>query len=365
MIKFVILLLFLLVLIVAYRLACYQIRSGAGEEKKRMFLGSGDYREVYIDNIGKNSGLVKYHDPVLGTIKTFNTRGEKYLDIHSNRQISQIVKYGSIADFTRLINLIYKKLDWKLGTDKRRKLAIRLAYSPRDDEVYKVISENMSDDFYKGRVEAQAESVYRGLIRIINKYYPDRKPDILDVGCGDGNITKQIKDYANLEKIHCVEIDSDILRNPAVSYKFVKPDSETWKLPYEDSSFDIVMLLMSLHHIKNHESYIKEIYRILRPGGFVFIKEHDSWTAFDAMLVDIEHAIYMYHDGNKDFKDYYVHHFNYWTQNEIFKNFEYIKGDYYYINIKNDLAPTRTMWAIERKPETPKEYERESLKMKL
>ena len=49
----------------------------------------------------------------------------------------------------------------------------------------------------------------------------------------------------------------------------INGDGET--LPLKSKSFDVVICMDTLEHIKNDSKVIKELFRILQPGGFAFI----------------------------------------------------------------------------------------------
>jgi ubiquinone/menaquinone biosynthesis C-methylase UbiE len=81
--------------------------------------------------------------------------------------------------------------------------------------------------------------------------------------------------YAACENLKCLEGDSDAL-------------------PIEDCSVDYAFANMFLHHVADPLVAIKEIYRILKPGGIVVItdldkheftelqtEQHDVWLGFD------------------------------------------------------------------------------------
>ncbi len=88
---------------------------------------------------------------------------------------------------------------------------------------------------------------------------------VLDVGCGHGNfvidelqgswgrkvgIDLSVEETAgnvSLDEIVCGRLES---------------------LPFADHSFDIVLSLWVLEHLENPQKGLKEIYRVLKPGGF-------------------------------------------------------------------------------------------------
>lgn len=93
----------------------------------------------------------------------------------------------------------------------------------------------------------------------------------LDWGCGtgyQGSLLSQNK----LEIFHCdvpnaLNKDQEFIGNLA-KYKLL--DHE-YKLPYNDCSFDFVVSFGVLEHVPNEVESLKEINRILKPGGVFFV----------------------------------------------------------------------------------------------
>ncbi len=92
---------------------------------------------------------------------------------------------------------------------------------------------------------------------------------LLDVGCGTG-LSRQI--YAN-KKTEFVGID---LSAEALRVAAAKFSNDTWlqgdacAIPYDDQQFDVVCFSGVLHHIADFSQALREGYRVLRPGGYVF-----------------------------------------------------------------------------------------------
>lgn len=89
---------------------------------------------------------------------------------------------------------------------------------------------------------------------------------------------------------------SEIERLPAGSWTFRKaPDAST--LPFEDSSFDLVLSIGVLEHVRDtggtEEASLSEIHRVLHPDG-TFICYHlpnqRSWIEFVARRSDERHS---------------------------------------------------------------------------
>ena len=50
-------------------------------------------------------------------------------------------------------------------------------------------------------------------------------------------------------------------------------------LPFEDGSFDIVLSCGVLEHVDDEAGSVKEIARILRPGGYFFVYQLPNWLS--------------------------------------------------------------------------------------
>ncbi len=92
---------------------------------------------------------------------------------------------------------------------------------------------------------------------------------ILEVGCAYGYLFMYLKDYLHL---YGVEISEHALEtakklNTHAEFKAVTGT----KLPYSAETFKLVLAFDVLEHIPTPEDSLKEIYRVLQPGGRVII----------------------------------------------------------------------------------------------
>ncbi len=88
---------------------------------------------------------------------------------------------------------------------------------------------------------------------------------VLDAGCGHGNYV--IDEYRkNIAWASGVDVNQEaVKRNICLDeIKF----SSLAEIPYPNQSFDIVLSLWVLEHIENPNKIFKEIFRVLKPGGY-------------------------------------------------------------------------------------------------
>jgi len=122
---------------------------------------------------------------------------------------------------------------------------------------------------------------------------------LLDVGCGNAEITQGLAEFLNIPKDNCVACDIKESKefSPKVLDRltYVQLDPQQTRLDtkrFPDSSFDVVVALMSLHHIPHYSETLKEIVRVLKPNGRLVFREHDLFTPYLAVILDIVHALY-------------------------------------------------------------------------
>jgi len=110
-------------------------------------------------------------------------------------------------------------------------------------------------------------------------YLPqDFKPHrILDLGCGTGNLTEQIRLHFPEADITAVDISQEILKECEARFRgdqkmnYVQADFR--ELPFDPGSFDLVMSSIAIHHIQDPDkkTLYQRIYELLPPGGlFIF-----------------------------------------------------------------------------------------------
>lgn len=104
---------------------------------------------------------------------------------------------------------------------------------------------------------------------------------ILDVGCGDGRLTWYLAQKSQRQVIGLDLSDVGFSKAKALAHKagvreLVKcVQGDVRQLDFPDGQFDVVILAYTLHHIEGSPAALKEVRRVLRPGGTVIVSEFE------------------------------------------------------------------------------------------
>ena len=101
----------------------------------------------------------------------------------------------------------------------------------------------------------------------------------LELGCGTGFFLLNLKQAGVLDEGHVTDISPGMVaaaQRNAESLGFTVEGrvADAEQLPYDDATFDLVVGHAVLHHIPDVELAMREVLRVLKPGGrFVFAGE--------------------------------------------------------------------------------------------
>ena len=162
--------------------------------------------------------------------------------------------------------------------------------------------------------------------KIDKKYKATKDIKYLDIGCGDGRKTMLFHKIFNINISDVCGTDIKLWgpyqKNRTFPFKF-NFILNNEKLNYDDNSFDIITCFLTLHHIKNMDDMISEIYRVLKPNGIFILVEHDVLNYYDNLIIDIQHTFFAFlYDKNKKYIEnpYYSKYFNNMEFEYIFTN---------------------------------------------
>ena len=131
-------------------------------------------------------------------------------------------------------------------------------------------------------ITCSESEVYHRLLSLDNKH-------ILELGCGSAAITRDIATAGPGRKITALEVDEiaheknlQITDLPNVSFGLAGAQD----IPLENESVDVVFMFKSLHHVPIDlmDQSMREISRVLKPGGMAYISEPVFAGEFNEIL---------------------------------------------------------------------------------
>ena len=119
----------------------------------------------------------------------------------------------------------------------------------------------------------------RVLERLFATHFGNKRPAVIDVGCGIGAMHPLLAPLCNSlagadPSVDCIErARAD---NPAVSYAH----ADGQHLPWSNATFDVSLATCVFHHVapSSRDALVAEMRRVVRPEGLVVIIEHNPWN---------------------------------------------------------------------------------------
>lgn len=114
--------------------------------------------------------------------------------------------------------------------------------------------------------------------------------DLLDVGCGPGTITADLARRVAPGRVVGIDASADVIGRAAElaagNVEFAVGD--VYALDFPDGSFDVVHAHQVLQHLREPVAALREMGRVLRPGGTLAVRDSDYgafvWSPADPML---------------------------------------------------------------------------------
>jgi ubiquinone/menaquinone biosynthesis C-methylase UbiE len=124
---------------------------------------------------------------------------------------------------------------------------------------------------------------------LIGRLTPGR--DVLDVGCGPGTITRDFAELVSPGRVVGVDTVPEVIEQARV--QGAPPNAsfdvaDVYTLPFADGTFDVAHAHQVLQHLSDPVAALKEMGRVLRPGGIVAVRDGDHggfiWAPSDPVL---------------------------------------------------------------------------------
>lgn len=134
------------------------------------------------------------------------------------------------------------------------------------------------------------------ILDVFNEYYRGANPSqpappsILDFGVGSGGSVPFVQKYFPAAKLTGLDVSRRSLeiaekRFPSLAQYIHFNGSE---IPFESGHFDIAYAACVFHHIapSEHIPLLQELRRVIRPGGYLFVFEHNPYNPLTVRVVN-------------------------------------------------------------------------------
>jgi SAM-dependent methyltransferase len=109
----------------------------------------------------------------------------------------------------------------------------------------------------------------RGLRAGLGEFLPQLTGEVLDVGCG----RQPYRHLVPAARYVGVDVDTPVTRALGVAELYY----DGRKLPVADAAFDAVLCSQVLEHVFTPDGFLREIHRVLRPGGRLLLATPFTW----------------------------------------------------------------------------------------
>jgi SAM-dependent methyltransferase len=138
----------------------------------------------------------------------------------------------------------------------------------------------MADESMVRTLAAQAEAIWPQEIAIVRRHRVPEAPDVLDVGCGTGEITSRLAGLwprARLTGLDLLESHLALARQRYTSLadRLTFRQGDAFELPFPARSFDLVVCRHLLQAVPGPEKVLAEMVRVARPGAVLHLIPED------------------------------------------------------------------------------------------
>lgn len=173
----------------------------------------------------------------------------------------------------------------------------------------------------------EADMAFKRRVRTIFEWVNPQDDDvILDMPCGRGFYLNMFR-YVSGCKLVGAELDDAVIqkarRNVGHLPNLILNRANIYALPYAESTFDGAIVSEILEHIERDVDGLREIYRVLKPGGVVAVTVPNAnypfwWDPINKTLETVFHT----HIGRGTFAGIWANHVRLYTREQLRQSVE-------------------------------------------
>jgi SAM-dependent methyltransferase len=119
---------------------------------------------------------------------------------------------------------------------------------------------------------------------------PDPKAVLLDCGSNNGLFSRQLGNLLGVDQVYGFEIGASLAREAARNAVTIIRADLNRPFPLRDDSLTTITAFNLLEHLVETEQFLAELYRVLKPGGYILINTPNlaSWHNVAALLMGLQ-----------------------------------------------------------------------------
>lgn len=132
---------------------------------------------------------------------------------------------------------------------------------------------------------------------LVSRLQDKKYGDILEIACGTGRVTSHLVRSVKHDTLTATDLNVDminvakvVVHNKDVNWQV----ADAMELPFDNASFDLVLIQFGIMFFPAKEKGLREVYRVLRPGGKLIFNTWDR--------VETNEVI---HEGRKIIESYF------------------------------------------------------------
>jgi len=148
---------------------------------------------------------------------------------------------------------------------------------PKKYNLSKVDKSKVFDEMYfKGKKKSYERGGYNFreqyavAIPLAKTFYEMGVRKALDVGCATGSLVKAFIDIGI--DAYGVDVSEWAFKNSPVADRLMWLDIDEDETLFQDETFDLVTMKFVIEHLHHPEKALKEIFRVLKPEGYIYIE---------------------------------------------------------------------------------------------
>lgn len=118
---------------------------------------------------------------------------------------------------------------------------------------------------------------------LVSRLQHKKYSDILEIACGTGRVTKHLAKSVKHDTLTATDLNQDMIN---VAKEMVNEKRMKWMaadamdIPFDDGSFDLVVMQFGIMFFPDKEKGLKEAYRVLKNGGKII---YNTWNKVETV----------------------------------------------------------------------------------